>query len=682
MARLKVRLRGKILSEIPLEEGRSYTAGRKDDCDILLEGEKGISREHFRIASVNGVWTLDVLSRFGEILLGGEKISTTALDHGTTFTVPPYEFEFLMTSGDPLVPSDRAEGPVVAYEEGFSSGPADEGSQDGALEKTYVGVAPSLPYIKISDAQGEAKELIRLDGGDLWIGGRDSSCHILIRDQRVSRKQFEIRKSGTSYSILDLGSVNGTLLNGNPISNTEPYPLKSGDAISVLENYLYFELHDPHFKSRLEMVNLQTPLEVVNPLVPLEVQNDSQMNGMRPMPSTIGGPGQWNGGLALPGSNHGDSGGEWPSAPAQDLPLRFDFKKNRMRLILVAVIVVLGLLMLTSKDSDHDMGSGDGGGASAQDPLSKLNPEQKKLVRDTLDLAKSYYMQGKYEFARSELHKMTEIVPEYQDSRELMKLVNEAIYVQEEQRKQEDLEKSQRENEEKIQRQVVECRKIIVPEVTREQMEGCLSSVMHFNPAHPLFEELFGQIAELQAQKEAKVAAQAAYSSEVAALRSQFQQAKRLEDSSKPLSAIKAYERVIFSSRPDPEGLKSAARQKIVQIRNMMNSKTASMQQEADKHEKEGRLKEAILALRKAKAVDPQNEALDDRIRSLTLRLQEEMMRIYQEGILEESFGNVEGDETRQGAKQKWKEILKRDIPEGEYYKKAVIKLKKYGSAP
>jgi hypothetical protein len=56
------------------------------------------------------------------------------------------------------------------------------------------------------------------------------------------------------------------------------------------------------------------------------------------------------------------------------------------------------------------------------------------------------------------------------------------------------------------------------------------------------------------------------------------------------------------------------------------------------------------------------------------------MMTLYQEGILEESFGNVEGGESRAGAKEKWKKILEQDISDGEYYKKAYIKLKKYGA--
>ena len=47
MARLKVRLRGKTVYDVALTEDRSYVAGRKEDCDIVLQPEKGISREHF-----------------------------------------------------------------------------------------------------------------------------------------------------------------------------------------------------------------------------------------------------------------------------------------------------------------------------------------------------------------------------------------------------------------------------------------------------------------------------------------------------------------------------------------------------------------------------------------------------------------------------------------------------------
>lgn len=674
MARLKVRLRGKTLSDIPLSEEKTYTAGRKEDADICLQGDKGISREHFKLSSNNGVWTVESISRFGEILIGGEKAENIPLEHGMTFAVPPYEFEFLMTSADAgsgAPGGAKAGGPFEADVNAMIG-------EEFVPEKTFVGIAPSVPYIKVMDTQGEPKELIRLEGGDSWLAGREPTCNIQIRDQRVSRRQFEVRKSGSQYYIIDLGSVNGTLVNGNPISTNDLTPLKSGDAITVLENYLYFELHDPNFKSRMEMVSLQP----ATPLIDL-----SSSENPPPVPFSshlihVPEPGQSL--PAVPGyhtpANFDPYGNQMPPAlsfPTQESsgnPL-FD-KKNRVKVIIgVLAIGFVAFTLLEDKESDVPVAHQ----VVSNDPFTKLTPEQKKLVKDTLQLAKSYYMQGKYELSKSELVKMTEFIPEYEDSKKLFQLAEEAIYVQQEQRRQEEMARNQKEQEEKIQAKAQACRAKMTPDMTRDQMELCLEEVMAFNPGHPLFEELFGVIANRQAEIAAKAAGDAAHEAEVARLKGIYAKAKALDVANKPLSAIKAYEGVIAARLPDPGGLKAVSTRRIAEIKKMINAKTEAMQKESEKLAHDGKLRDAIVALRAAKQVDPQNPLLDEKIETYKLKLQEEMMRYYQEGILDESFGNVDGDENKPGAKQKWRKILQNDIEDGEYYKKAYIKMKKYG---
>jgi pSer/pThr/pTyr-binding forkhead associated (FHA) protein len=703
MARLKIRLRGKVVSEIPLSEERQYMGGRKDDCDILLQAEKGISREHFRLSAQNGVWNLETLSRFGEVIVGGEKVSQLSLEHGMLFAVPPYEFEFLLTSGD--APSISESSPASV--ESGGDGPAQDGyavppqaaheAEEPMVEKTVVGVAPSVPYIKVMDSQGEPRELIRLEGGDSWVAGRESTCNIHIKDQRVSRRQFEIRKAGSTYSILDLGSVNGTLLNGNPISTADLTPLKSGDAISVLENYFYFELHDPNFKSRLEMVNLQPapePQGLVNPLVPIGGDQElpsgydapAYPGGMPPVP--YGGEGyhppamyqqgEWGGNLPAHYDPNMHQGYYQQPAPAQNLPTgKFDFQKHRPKILIGVIALVVLVFALSGEDNSLPAPHAN---SLTVDPLAKLSPEQKKLVKDTLQLAKSYYMQGKYEFAKSEIVKMTEFAPEFEDSRELMRLIEEALYVQQQQKKQEEIEKNRAEQEEKIRRKHAQCSQILNASTTRDMMENCLSDVIALNPAHPLFAELFGKIEGMTAARQAEEARLAAHQDLVAQLKKSYAYAKSLERKNQPLAAIKAHERVAASQLPDPGGLRGASRTRIEELRHSVNSRTAQQQAAADKFASEGKLKDAILALRRAKQVDPTNAMIDEKISDLRFKLQENMMTIYQEGILEESFGNVDGDESKPGAKQKWKLILKSDVPDGEYYKKALIKLKKYGS--
>ena len=675
MAHLIVRLRGKTIYNMPLEESRSYVAGRKEDCDVVLQPEKGISREHFKISAVNGQWTLDVISRYGEVIQNGEPVQQISLDHGSSFTVPPYEFDFLMSSAtvqsqEPAYDPNNL--PVVA-----SAGEPAEQSFSGDDEKTVVGAAPTSAHIKIVDSNNETKEMIRLDAGESWIAGREQTCHILIRDQRVSRRQFEIRRAGSQYMILDLGSVNGTLLNGNPISSTEPVPIKSGDAITVLDNYLYFELHDSQFQNRLDLVAVAplSPLvQAGSDLLPAEYQQQNYeiapyQEAMPPMPYQH----------PYPVMNH----------PGMQAPLppqatgKFDFQKHRPKLIIGAVAVML-MAWLFSGGEDKSAPVAAPTAAATGSPLemfNKLKPEQQALVRQRYKDAKNLYMQGKYQLAQDEIVKIQEVVPDYEDIKEIERLSKEAMFIQEQQRRQEEIEKAKLEAEEKIQKQVAECQKKINPTVTMEMLDECLSSVLQFNPEHPKILDLKNQVEAINAQREAKAAQKAAYQSQVSKLRAIYDKAQSVHKTSKnPLDVIDAYEKVVASKLPDPNGFKSQSQRNIASIRKMMNSKTASYQAESDKMYQSQNLKGAILALRKARQVDPNNDELPEKISRITSELRKQMMSLYQEGILEESFGNVEGGESKAGANDKWKKIIELDIPDGEYYKKAYIKLKKYGA--
>ncbi len=73
---------------------------------------------------------------------------------------------------------------------------------------------------------------------DLTVGiGRHSSNPIHLDDNRVSRHHLELRASPNGYTLVDLGSGNGTLLNDKPVQQTE---LRPGDRIAVGDTVLLF----------------------------------------------------------------------------------------------------------------------------------------------------------------------------------------------------------------------------------------------------------------------------------------------------------------------------------------------------------------------------------------------------------------------------------------------------------
>jgi len=68
--------------------------------------------------------------------------------------------------------------------------------------------------------------------------GRSSECDIRLDDANVSRRHAEVRRIGDGYSVVDLGSTNGTEVNGQRIQETA---LMNGDVISVGTTRITFE---------------------------------------------------------------------------------------------------------------------------------------------------------------------------------------------------------------------------------------------------------------------------------------------------------------------------------------------------------------------------------------------------------------------------------------------------------
>ncbi len=97
---------------------------------------------------------------------------------------------------------------------------------------------PRLVVVKGAD-RGKQFDL---SGAVMGIG-RHSSNAIHLHDTRISRKHLELRKSGSGYRLVDLGSGNGTHLNERLVQSAE---LRPGDRIALGETILLFaDSHTP-----------------------------------------------------------------------------------------------------------------------------------------------------------------------------------------------------------------------------------------------------------------------------------------------------------------------------------------------------------------------------------------------------------------------------------------------------
>jgi predicted component of type VI protein secretion system len=84
---------------------------------------------------------------------------------------------------------------------------------------------------------GGRTELLGAAGG---VVGRSRDCDITVEDPNVSRHHAEVRPSGGSWIVRDLGSTNGVKVNGRRIQG--PQSLKPGDSIELGTSRLNFDL--------------------------------------------------------------------------------------------------------------------------------------------------------------------------------------------------------------------------------------------------------------------------------------------------------------------------------------------------------------------------------------------------------------------------------------------------------
>lgn len=96
--------------------------------------------------------------------------------------------------------------------------------------KLLPGAAQAVAWLE-RDIPGQEPEQIRLESFPFTLG-RNEACDYQILSSRVSREHAEISRRGGSLIVRDLGSTNGTLVNGQKIAEVE---LSDGDLLVIAD---------------------------------------------------------------------------------------------------------------------------------------------------------------------------------------------------------------------------------------------------------------------------------------------------------------------------------------------------------------------------------------------------------------------------------------------------------------
>jgi hypothetical protein len=110
-----------------------------------------------------------------------------------------------------------------------------------STQKNSIAMQPvvaTAPLIEAALVMQNGERIV-LETDSLKIG-RQATCRIVFNDSNVSREHAQLRRAADGWKLLDLGSTNGTKINGVKIS--EEQLLVNGDELSFGTSSAKFEI--------------------------------------------------------------------------------------------------------------------------------------------------------------------------------------------------------------------------------------------------------------------------------------------------------------------------------------------------------------------------------------------------------------------------------------------------------
>jgi pSer/pThr/pTyr-binding forkhead associated (FHA) protein len=114
----------------------------------------------------------------------------------------------------------------------------------GDATQVHPGVRADAPRLVVLSGPGSGdrhpddtvEQVLELDR-DVTLVGRTGDVHLRLADPGVSRRHLEVRRRGRDLVLTDLGSTNGTRVNGRPV---QTHVLSDSDRIELGESSLVF----------------------------------------------------------------------------------------------------------------------------------------------------------------------------------------------------------------------------------------------------------------------------------------------------------------------------------------------------------------------------------------------------------------------------------------------------------
>ncbi len=183
--------------------------GRTAQCAIFLDGN-GVSRSHCKFSFDGGAWFVEDLGSSNGTQVNGRKVSRFELADGDEITAGSVKLRFM--TGGPEAPAIEEAG---AW-----------GEDDLSLEEKHF---------LVLGFEGRRGEVLQLPVGRLTVG-RNARHALIIKRASVSGDHAEVVREGSRVVVRDLGSSNGTFVDGARVVEQElahGAELRFGDSLVI-----------------------------------------------------------------------------------------------------------------------------------------------------------------------------------------------------------------------------------------------------------------------------------------------------------------------------------------------------------------------------------------------------------------------------------------------------------------
>ncbi|MER6313172.1 FHA domain-containing protein [Streptomyces sp. NPDC001581] len=197
---------------VAMSPGRSYHVGRDPLCEICLEDVR-VSWHHAVLRPEGDHWTVEDEHSTNGTWADGRRVHEWSVGVGSQLRFGDAEDGPRAVLVGPPPPPPAEPPPSAAPDAAYAARPSGVSS----LSRTFQRPTTVRPLL--------ARTAVRI--------GRDPESDLFIDDLTVSRRHAELRAlADGSYEIADLGSHNGTYLNGTRLDRRAA-PLRQGDIVGI-----------------------------------------------------------------------------------------------------------------------------------------------------------------------------------------------------------------------------------------------------------------------------------------------------------------------------------------------------------------------------------------------------------------------------------------------------------------